>query len=62
MLSPENFSEVERVLLLELLENERNELPVEIRHTVNSRMRGELHERAQLVQGLIERMRVPAAV
>ena len=43
MLSPENFSEAERALLLELLENERNELPVEIRHTVNSSMRGELH-------------------
>jgi hypothetical protein len=62
MFAPEDFSEEERALLLELLEHERSELPVEIRHTANARMRGELHERAKVVQRLIERIRVPAGV
>lgn len=62
MFALENLSEVERVLLLELLENEHSELPVEIRHTRNSLMREELHDRAKLVQGLIDRMRMPARV
>ncbi len=62
MFYTENLSEAERALLLELLENEHNELPVEIRHTRNSSMRGELHDRAKLVQGLIDRMRMPAEV
>jgi uncharacterized secreted protein with C-terminal beta-propeller domain len=57
-----NLSESERALLLELLENEHSELPVEIRHTRNSIMREELHDRAKLVQGLIDRIRMPARV
>ena len=57
-----NLSESERALLLELLENEHSELPVEIRHTRNSIMREELHDRAKLVQGLIDRIRMPAGV
>ena len=62
MFALENLSEAERVLLLELLENEHSELPVEIRHTRNSLMREELHDRAKLVQGLIDRVRMPAGV
>ncbi len=62
MFGPENLSDAERALLLELLESERDELPVEIRHTGKSSMREELHERARLVQGLIERMREPVKV
>jgi hypothetical protein len=62
MFSHEDFSEAEKALVLELLENERSELPVEIRHTVNSGMREELHERAKLVRGLIDRLRMPAGV
>jgi hypothetical protein len=62
MLTIENLSEAERALLLELLESEHNELPVEIRHTRSSSMREELHERAKLVQGLIDHMRMPAGV
>jgi hypothetical protein len=62
MFALENLSESERALLLELLENEHSELPVEIRHTRNSIMRGELHDRAKLVQGLIDRIRMPAGV
>lgn len=62
MFATENLSEAERSLLLELLECEQSELPVEIRHTRNSIMREELHERAKLVRGLIDRMRMPAEV
>ena len=62
MFALENLSESERALLLELLENEHSELPVEIRHTRNSIMREELHDRAKLVQGLIDRIRMPARV
>ncbi len=62
MLATENLSEAERALLLELLESEQSELPVEIRHTRNSAMREQLHERAKLVQELIDRMRMPAGV
>ncbi len=58
----ENLSETERALLLELLECEQSELPVEIRHTRNSIMREELHERAKIVRTLLERMRIPAEV
>jgi hypothetical protein len=62
MFAVEHLSETERSLLLELLENEQRQLPVEIRHTGNSKMRDELHERAKLVQGLIDHMRMPAEV
>lgn len=62
MFATENLSEAERALLLELLECEQSELPVEIRHTRNSIMREELHERAKLVRGLIGRMRIPVEV
>jgi hypothetical protein len=49
-------------LIVELLECERNELPVEIHHTRSSSVRTELHERAELVRGLLSRLRVPTAV
>jgi hypothetical protein len=62
MYALENLSEAERVLLLDLLENEHNELPVEIHHTRSSSLREELHERVKLVQGLIDRIRMPAEV
>ena len=55
------FSPVERELLLELLERERAELPVEIRHTRTSELRDELRERQELVRSLLERLGVPAA-
>ncbi len=57
-----NLTEAERALLLELLENEHKELPVEIHHTRNSQVRSELHDRAKIVNGLIDRLRVPAEV
>ncbi|HEY4761986.1 MAG TPA: hypothetical protein VIH42_15520 [Thermoguttaceae bacterium] len=62
MLLLENLSEAEKELLLELLEREQSELPVEIRHTRNSSMREELHGRAKLVRGLLDRMRMPIQI
>ena len=59
MFMVEKLSEAERVLLVELLESEQNELPVEIRHTRNSMLRDELHDRAKIVHDLLERMRIP---
>lgn len=44
-------------LVVELLEQESDELPVEIHHTEAPRMRDELHERASLVRDLLERLR-----
>jgi hypothetical protein len=60
MLATESLSEAERALLLDLLEREQKELPVEIRHTRNSAMREDLHRRAAMVHQLIDRMRLPA--
>ena len=56
------LSEAEWALLVELLERERSELPVEIHHTRSARLREELHRRAALVQELLGRLRAPAAV
>jgi hypothetical protein len=56
------LSEAEWDLIVELLECERNELPVEIHHTRNSDVRTELQERADMVQGLLCRLRQPVAV
>jgi|OpeIllAssembly_1097287.scaffolds.fasta_scaffold1507462_2 hypothetical protein len=56
------LSVAEWELIVELLERERAELPVEIHHTRNSEYRDELHRRAKMVQELIEELRVPMAV
>jgi hypothetical protein len=56
------LSESEWDLIVELLEQERNELPVEIHHCRNSDVRTELHERAEVVQNLLDRLRTPVAV
>ena len=44
------LSEAEWDLIVELLERERNELPVEIHHTRNSSVRDELQQRAEMVR------------
>jgi hypothetical protein len=62
MIATENLSEAEKALLLDLLESEQSELPVEIRHTRNALVRDELHQRAKLVHELLERMRMPIEV
>jgi hypothetical protein len=56
------LSEVEWALVLELLERERSELPVEIHHTRSSSVRAELHDRAEMVGGLLGRLRTTVPV
>jgi len=50
------LSSAEWELVIELLERERSELPVEIRHTYNSNIREVLHQRAAMVRDLLERL------
>jgi len=54
------LSEAEWELVVELLEHERAELPVEIRHTRTSSLRDELHRRREVVLRLLDRLRKPA--
>jgi hypothetical protein len=56
------LSEAEWALVVELLENERRELPVEIHHTRNSDVRQQLHRRTEVIDRLLQRLRMPAAV
>lgn len=51
------LSDAEWDLIVELLECERNELPVEIHHTGNSDVRAELQQRADMVARLLGRLR-----
>jgi hypothetical protein len=50
------LSEAEWNLVVELLECEHEELPVEIRHTRAANVRKELQERAHMVRQLLERL------
>ncbi len=61
MMSLERLEEEQWNLLIELLEREHSELPVEIRHTRNAEVRNELHHRAEIVNDLLTRMRMPVA-
>jgi len=54
------LSEAEWDLVVELLERERAELPVEIRHTRTASVRDELHRREDMVRDLLARLRRPA--
>jgi hypothetical protein len=56
------LSEAEWDLVVELLERERAELPVEIRHTRTASVRDELHRREDMVSDLLTRLRKPAEV
>ena len=56
------LSDEEWDLVVELLECERNELPVEIHHTRSSSVRADLQQRAEMVRRLLERLRQMAAV
>jgi hypothetical protein len=63
MLDQPKLSEEEWALVIELLQRERGELPVEVHHTRNSRVRGDLQRRAHMVQELLDRLRAtPATV
>ncbi len=44
-------------LVVELLEREQSELPVEIHHTRNSSVHEELQHRMKMVRQLLERLR-----
>ena len=56
------LSEAEWDLVVELLERERAELPVEIRHTRTATVRDELRGREKMVDGLLGRLRKPLEV
>ncbi len=57
MFDEPRLSEAEWDLIVELLERERSDLPVEIHHTRSSSVRSKLHERAEMVQNLLARLR-----
>ena len=56
------LSDAEWELIVELLEREHGELPVEIHHTRSSGVRAELHDRAEMVRGLLARLRTAVTV
>jgi hypothetical protein len=51
------LSDEEWDLVVELLECERNELPVEIHHTRSASVRMDLQHRAEMVRRLLGRLR-----
>ena len=53
------FSEAELALLIDLLQQERDQLPVEIHHTRSSVFRDDLNQRRRMVDDLLERLRTP---
>jgi hypothetical protein len=59
MFEEPRLSDAEWVMVIELLERERNDLPVEIHHTRSSTIRMELQNRLEMVCGLLGRMRMP---
>ena len=56
------LSEAEWALIVELLQLEQRELPVEIRHAGGSKTREELHHRLEMVKSLLGRLEVAATV
>lgn len=57
MFEEPRLSDQEWMLVVELLERERSELPVEIHHTRSASVRSELHDRAEMVRELLARLR-----
>lgn len=51
------LSDAEWELLIELLEQERGDLPSEVRHSRLTNVRDELRLREEMVQSLLERLR-----
>jgi hypothetical protein len=47
-------------LVVELLERERREVPLEIQHAATKEYRQQLRDRLGTVDGLLERLRAPA--
>ncbi len=56
------LSDAEWDLVVELLERERAELPVEIRHTRTASVREELKHREMMIGDMLNRLRKPAEV
>lgn len=54
------LSDAEWALVVELLQLELRELPVEIRHAGNQVTRHDLHQRLEMVQSLLGRLPQPA--
>ena len=54
------LSEAEWALVIDLLQQERDQLPAEIHHTRSAAFREELNARRQMVDSLLERLRTPA--
>ena len=54
------LSETEWGLVVELLQLELRELPVEIRHAGSHEARQEMHHRLEMVQSLLLRLQQPA--
>jgi len=49
-------------LVMELLERERREIPVEIHHADRSDTRQQLHHRRDLVEGLLRRLEATSVI
>ena len=56
------LSTAERELIVELLQREHDDLPVEIHHSRVAAYREALHSRQALVQELLKRLEVPIEV
>jgi hypothetical protein len=54
------LSNVEWALVVDLLQQERDQLPVEIHHTRSTVFREDLNRRRQIVESLLDRLRTPA--
>ncbi len=62
MIDQPTLTESEWALVIELLEREMEDLPVEIHHTRSSQMRNELSQRREMVRQLLARLRPVAVV
>ncbi len=62
MIDQPTLTESEWALVIELLEREMEDLPVEIHHTRSSQMRNELSQRREMVRELLARLRPVAVV
>jgi hypothetical protein len=56
------LSDAEWSLIVELLQLELRELPVEFRHASSREARDDSHHRLEMVQSLLNRLQKPAAV
>ena len=56
------LTEEEWALVVQLLQREQDELPVEIHHCRVTSYRDDLHYRLETVKGLLERIRAPIPI